>query len=94
MGKLLIVADKVSKGDIAVQRGLQLAVNLGCSVDVVAFCYTSMKSLRLKGGQRQEIKKNLIARRTDEVQAQIDKFSTAGQKVSYRLFGTKISFHG
>lgn len=82
MGKLLIVADRVSKGDIAVQRGLTLASKLGCGVDVVAFCYTSMKPLRLKGAQRQEIKKNLIAHRTDEVQALIDKFSAAGQKVS------------
>lgn len=85
MGKLLIVADKVSKGDIAVQRGLQLASKLGCSVDVVAFCYTSMATLHLKSGQRQEIKKHLIARRTDEVQAQIDKSSTAGQKVSLQV---------
>lgn len=89
MGKLLIVADKVSKGDIAVQRGLQLAHKLGCGVDIVAFCYTSMKSLRLKGGQRQEIRKSLTARRTDEVQAQIDKFSTAGQKVSLQVVWEK-----
>ncbi len=89
MGKLLIVADRVSKGDIAVQRGLQLASKLGCGVDVVAFCYTSIKNLRLKGGQRQEIKKNLIARRTDEVQAQIDRFSTGGQKVSLQVVWEK-----
>jgi universal stress protein E len=82
MGKLLIVADRIKKGDIAVRRGLNLASKLGCGVDVVAFCYTSMKPLRLKGAQRQQIKRDLIARRTDEVQAQIDKFSAAGQKVS------------
>ncbi len=89
MGKLLIVADKVSKGDIALQRGLQLASKLGCGVDVVAFCYTSMKPLRLKGGQRQEIKRNLIDRRTDEVQTQIDKLRAAGQKVSLQVVWEK-----
>lgn len=82
MGKLLIVADRVGKGDIAIQRGLKLASKLGCGVDVVAFCYTSMKPLRLNGAQRQVIKKNLIAQRTDEVQALINKFSAGGQKVS------------
>jgi universal stress protein E len=89
MGKLLIVSDKESKDDIALQRGLQLASKLGCGVDVVAFCYTSMKPLRLKGNQGQAIKKNLIARRTDEVQAQLDKFSTAEQKVSLQVVWAK-----
>jgi universal stress protein E len=89
MGKLLIVADKESTGGIAVQRGLHLASKLNCGVDVVAFCYTSMKPLRLSSSQRQEIKKNLIARRADEVQAQIDKLSAAGQKVSLQVVWEK-----
>jgi universal stress protein E len=89
MGKLLIVADKEKTGGIAVQRGLHLASKLSCGVDIVAFCYTSMKALRLNASERQEIKKNLMARRADEVQAQIDKLCTAGQKVSLQIVWEK-----
>jgi len=80
MGKVLIIADKGKPG-VAIPRGLELAHKLGCSAEVVAFCYTSLRPLHVKAAQKAGIKKRLIAQRKSEVQVHIDQFSQEGQKV-------------
>jgi len=81
MGKLLIIADR-DKRCVALRRGLELARKLGCSVDVVAFSYTSLTRLKLKAKERTVIKKRLLAERETEVQQRIDEFSQGEQKVT------------
>ena len=84
MAKLLIIADR-DKRCVAIQRGLELAGKLGCSVDVVAFCYTSLRPLKLKATERTAVKKRLMAEREAEVQQRIDQYKCADQKVSLVL---------
>lgn len=81
MAKLLIIAD-LTKSCVAIPRGLELADKLGCSVDVVAFCYTSLRPLKLKAPNRALVKKRLLAERKVEVTQRIEKYKCAGQKVS------------
>ncbi len=80
MEKLLIIADQGKRG-AAIPRGLELARKLGCSADVVAFCYTSLRPLRVSSTEKASIKKRLIAQRQDDIQAHIDRCSAQGQKV-------------
>lgn len=81
MAKLLIIADR-DKRCVAVQRGLELADKLGCSADVVAFCYTSLRPLKLKASERSVVKKRLLDERESEVQQRIDQFRQGDQKVN------------
>ncbi len=81
MAKLLIIADR-KKRSIAIQRGLELAHKLQCSVDVVAFCHTSLRPLRLKAQERAAIKKRLLGEREAEVQQLIERHKVGEQKVS------------
>jgi len=81
MGKLLVIADE-NKRCVAIRRGLELADKLDCSVDVVAFGYTSLRALRLKVPGRAKIKKRLLVQREASVQQQIDQFKQARKKVN------------
>ena len=81
MAKLLIIADRDKRG-VAIRRGLELADKLGCSADVVAFCHTSLRPLKLKAPDRALVKKRLLAERKAEVQLTIDQFKNADQKVA------------
>lgn len=80
MAKLLIIADR-DKSCVAIQRGLELAAKLGCSADVVAFCYTSLRPLKLKATERTLVKKRLLAEREAEVQQRIDQYKCTDRSV-------------
>jgi len=80
MGKILIIADR-DKHSTAINRGLELARRLGCSAEIVAFCYTSLRPLRLKASERSAVKKRLISEREDQVGALIEQACQQGQKV-------------
>ena len=88
MAKILIIADQ-DKRCVAIQRGLELAEKLGCSVDVVAFAYTSLKPLKLKAAQRTLVKKRLLSEREAEVQQRIDQHKSKEQKVKLALVWEK-----
>ena len=88
MAKLLIIADR-DKHCVAVRRGLELAGKMGCSVDVVAFCYTSLRPLKLKATERTLIKKRLLAERETEIMAHIEQHKGTAQKVSLTVVWEK-----
>jgi universal stress protein E len=88
MGKLLIIADIEDKC-FATPRGLQLAEKLGYSVDVVAFTYAPLKGLKVTTAEQANIRKRLLAKREDEVQARIDKFKLPGQSVKLKVVWEK-----
>lgn len=80
MEKILVVAD-LEDNCYATPRGLELAGKLGIDVDVVAFAYAPLKSLRVKPAMQETIKKRLLAERKKQVKALIDKYRKRGQKV-------------
>ncbi|MEM6544876.1 MAG: universal stress protein [Pseudomonadota bacterium] len=84
MGKLLVIADE---GDscIATSRGLQLAAKLGHDVEVVAFEYEPLDRIARKKSEQASLKRALLDRREEQVQARINKFKTPKQKVSLRV---------
>lgn len=81
MAKLLIIADRDTRC-VAIQRGLELARKLQCSVDVAAFCYTSLRPLKLKASERTTVKKRLLAERESEVRQRVDQFKDDGQTIN------------
>jgi len=88
MGKILIIADIKDKC-YATPRGLQLAAKLQQDVEVVAFVYAPLKQLKVVAAEQADIRKRLLAEREQDVQARIDKFSQAGQKVSLKVVWEK-----
>lgn len=84
MGKILVIADIEDKC-FATPRGLELAFRLGHAVDVVAFCYTSLKALKLTTTEQAEIRERLVAQREESVQKRIDKWSHPEQKVQLKV---------
>ena len=80
MEKILVVAD-LEDNCYATPRGLELASKLGVDVDVVAFAYAPLKSLRVKPAMQETIKKRLLAERKKQVKALIDKYRSRGQKI-------------
>jgi universal stress protein E len=89
MGKVLIVADQDDKKYFATPRGLELAGKLGYGVDVVAFVYAPLSRLKIRASEQAAIKKRLLAERSEQVQARIDKYSVAGQKVALKVVWEK-----
>ena len=88
MGKVLVVADLQEKCS-ATPRGLQLAAKLGLAVEVVAFAHAPLKRLGADRAQQAEIKRRLMAEREVTVQARIDKYTSADQKVSLKVVWSK-----
>ena len=88
MSKMLLIADRGGRCN-AIPRGLELARKLGHSVDVVAFCYTSFKPLKINAAQRSVFKQKLLQQREAEVQQFIDRFRRDEQKVSLSVVWQK-----
>lgn len=88
MGKLLVIADMGDKCS-AIPRGLQLAAKLGQAVEVVAFTYTSLRGVKAKQSEQALLRKQLLDDREQTVQARIEKFQRAGQKVSLKVVWAK-----
>ncbi|MFT4519105.1 MAG: universal stress protein E [Halioglobus sp.] len=88
MAKILIIADQ-SKTCSATPRGLELAAKLGLDVEVVAFSYTSFKSLRLKPAEQAKMKKRVLKDREQATKALIKKYQVRGQKIALKVLWEK-----
>lgn len=88
MGKILIIADLEDQCS-ATPRGLELAAKLGHAADVVAFTYESMGGLQIKAAEKLTLRKHLLEQREKDVQARIDKFRSADQKVHLKTIWEK-----
>ncbi len=84
MARMLIIAD-LEDVCCATPRGLRLAAQLGLDVEVVAFTYVPLGSLHSNAGEQGRVRKQLLALRREEMQAQIDKHQRAGQQVELRV---------
>tara|TARA_R110000823_G_scaffold132777_6_gene261264 strand:+ start:4177 stop:5046 length:870 start_codon:yes stop_codon:yes gene_type:complete len=84
MGNMLIVAD-LEDVCCATPRGLRLAARLGLDVEIVAFTYVSLDSLRSNAAGQERVRKQLLAMRREEMQAQIDAHRRDGQRVKLRV---------
>jgi universal stress protein E len=74
MSIVLIIADRPNERQVAIERGLELAGKMGWGAQVAGFAYANLDGLKLSGnGERQAIKKQLLAKRREEVQAQVDR---------------------
>ena len=88
MDKLLIIADVKNKC-FAIPRGLSLASRLGFLAEVVAFTYAPLGKLKLNSEEERGVRQRLMAERKQAVQARVDKYSEAGQKVSLEVVWEK-----
>lgn len=88
MGKLLIIAD-LNEKCFATPRGLELASKVGQEVEVVAFTYAPLKSLKIKAAEQEVVRQRLLAERKETVQARIDKYSKPDQKVKLKVVWEK-----
>ena len=83
MSVFLIIADRDHEKQVALARGLSLADKLGYVVQVVGFCYESLRSAGIVDARRQATaKRKLLTRRKRELEVQIKKFKPRGLKVS------------
>lgn len=88
MGRILIIADP-EDSCVATPRGLELARRLGHDAEVVAFTYAPLKDLKLSSADQLAVKRRLLERREDEVQARIDKYGDNEQKVTLKTVWEK-----
>lgn len=88
MSKLLIIADREEPCH-ATPRGLQLAARLGLETDVVACTYVPLGNLKLAVAEKTGVRKRLLDERQAQVQARIDKYRAAGQKVTLKTVWEK-----
>lgn len=92
MAKLLIIAD-MEDTCFAVPRGLEIARKLGLAVDVVAFTYVPLGSLKLKSADKAALRKRLLEERESAVRARVDKARSPEQKVVLKTVWEK-DLHG
>lgn len=88
MDRILVVAD-LENNCFAIPRGLELADKLGFAVDVVAFTYAPLKSLKVKASEEAVVRKRLLDKREKEVGKQVEKFQQDGQKVGLKVVWEK-----
>jgi universal stress protein E len=84
MGRMLIVAD-VEDNCSATPRGLELAAKLGHGVDVVAFTYAPLGTVKVTAAKRESIRKRLLVEREKDVRARIEKYRQSGQEVTLKV---------
>ena len=85
MGKVMIIADEGDAKYFATPRGLELADILGHSAEVVAFTHAPLSRLKITATEQSKIKRKLLDEREAVVQARIDRYAKAGQKVSLKV---------
>lgn len=88
MGRILVIADRKDPC-VATSRGLALAAALGCSVEVVAFAYVSLKRLGIPRDQQAEVKRSMLDRRELALREQIDRQTPTGVRVGLRVVWMK-----
>ena len=85
---VLIVADREGEEQVALARGLALAKAMGLHAEVVGFCYESLASLDLV--HRHEAKRQLMAKRREALEAEIEKRKPAGVEVELIVAWDKL----
>ncbi|MEM1153766.1 MAG: universal stress protein [Pseudomonadota bacterium] len=88
MAKLLIIADQQERC-AATPRGLELAAKLGLVADVLAFTYESMSGLQVPSSEKRALRRHLMQQHRATVEARIQKYSKAGQRVKLRVVWSK-----
>lgn len=88
MAKLMVVAD-IDKHCSASSRGLELARHLGLELEVVAFVWTSLKSLELDDIGRAELRQRLLDEREKDLEEHIAKYRRSNQKVTLKIVWEK-----
>lgn len=72
MSLVLIIADRPDKSQVAIARGLELARKMGWGAQIVGFAWEDLRDLKLSGaGERQAVRKKILARRKSEVAAEV-----------------------
>ncbi|TCO77765.1 universal stress protein [Chromatocurvus halotolerans] len=88
MGRIMVIADR--KGPcVATARGLALAEALGCSVEIVAFTYASLRRLGIPRDEQAGVKRGMLDRREQVLREQIDREAPAGTRVGLRVVWMK-----
>jgi universal stress protein E len=83
MSRLLIIADRQGKSQVAMERGLSLASKMNCEVDLVGFCHEYLGAAGIEGRVRlEQVKNKLLARRKRELAVDLKRLKPAGVKVN------------
>jgi universal stress protein E len=94
MSVILIIADREGEAQVALSRGLGLAVKMGYAVQVVAFCYEALAKLAIGDRKVQaEVRKKMIERRKAEIESQISKHRVADLRISTTVIWQKDIHH-
>jgi universal stress protein E len=88
MDKMLVVAD-LENSCFATPRGLELALKLGQQVEVVAFVYVPLASIKVTASKRESLRKLLLSEREKVVRARIEKYRQPDQKVDLTVVWEK-----
>jgi len=88
MDKILIVADP-KDSCCATPRGLELAQKLGFAAEVVAFTYTSLRSISGGASAKASVRKQLLKEREAAVRKRIAAHRSGDQKVSLKVVWEK-----
>ncbi len=90
MSKILIIADPAGKRQVALERGIALAQQLGAQVLVAGFVYESLGAQGITDkALKEQATKKIIAARKKELQAQVRALKTACMKVDTRVIWEK-----
>ena len=90
MADILIIADREGESQTALHRGMGLAEKMGCGVEVVAFCYESLRALGVTQYSRQaRMRKRLVAHRKREVAAKVKAAKLPGVPVTLTVVWEK-----
>lgn len=88
MSRIMVIADR--KGPcVATTRGLALGQALGCSVEIVAFTYASLRRLGVPRDEQAAMKRSMLDRREQALREQIDKETPTGVRVGLRVVWMK-----
>lgn len=88
MSRIMVIADR--KGPcVATTRGLALGQALGCSVEIVAFTYASLRRLGVPRDEQAAMKRSMLDRREQALREQIDKETPTGVRVGLRVVWIK-----
>jgi len=74
---------------VATTRGLALANALGCSVEIVAFTYASLRRLGIPRKEQTAVKRSMLDRREQVLREQIDRETPTGTRVGLRVVWMK-----
>ncbi len=86
MTKLMVIADG-EKQLFSIPRGIELAHQLGHSVEVVAFTWAPLKGLGSSDKARADIKQRLLNAREQQIEDLVARYRRKSQKVKIKVSG-------